>query len=460
MFAVIDIETTGLSPKNEKITEIAVFIFDGKKITDKFVTLINPERYIPYHITRLTGITNEMIKNAPCFYEVARKIAELTENRIFVAHNALFDYNFVKNEFKLLGYDYSRETLCTVKLSRKVFPGFKSYSLGQLCKYLRIETGNMHRAESDACATVMILEKLLDSGIPQKQFLNANEKYKISDGLHPELEVEELKKLPQEHGVYYLYNEKGNIIYIGKSCNIKERVFSHLRNKATRRAAEMAASVKSVGYELCGNELISGVLESEEIKKNRPLYNRAGRRNSFAYSIDLATDENGYNRLSIEKTNKSLFPVITFHTPAEAMRYLEYAVEKYNLCQKLCGIYKTSGPCFYRQISRCLGACVGIESADEYNKRVSRFVDSCNLKEADCLIIGKGRYENEFSALKIARGLYSGYGFFTNDSEFTSPEQISEMIKNRTENRDIRLFIINHLLRKGNEYKVIHLRKN
>ena len=162
MFAIIDIETTGGSAKLEKITEIAVYLHDGEKITGEYNTLVNPERNIPYYITNLTGITNEMVENAPRFYEIAKQIVELTEGRIFVAHNARFDYSFIRQEFKSLGYNFKRSILDTVSLSRRLFPGYRSYSLGNICRELKIEINDRHRAAGDALATVKLFELLTE----------------------------------------------------------------------------------------------------------------------------------------------------------------------------------------------------------------------------------------------------------------------------------------------------------
>jgi DNA polymerase III subunit epsilon len=161
MFAIIDIETTGSSYKYGKITEIAIIIHNGTKITDSFSTLINPEMDIPYFITRLTGISNEMVANAPRFFEVAKKIVEITAGCVFVAHNASFDYKFIQEEYKRLGYNYNRKVLCTVKLSRKYFPGYSTYSLGKLCENLGITIKNRHRAEGDALATTEVFSRIL-----------------------------------------------------------------------------------------------------------------------------------------------------------------------------------------------------------------------------------------------------------------------------------------------------------
>ncbi|MDA3879339.1 MAG: 3'-5' exonuclease [Prolixibacteraceae bacterium] len=162
MYAVIDIETNGGNRQTGKITEIAVFIFDGYEIIESFTTLINPESHIPQYITELTGISNQMVANAPKFYEIAKKIVEITENRVFVAHNVSFDYSFIQKEFKELGYNYTRKKLCTVKLSRKYLPGHSSYSLGKICDKLNIAINGRHRAAGDAQATVELLKRILE----------------------------------------------------------------------------------------------------------------------------------------------------------------------------------------------------------------------------------------------------------------------------------------------------------
>jgi len=162
LYAIIDIETTGNTHKTGKITEIAIYTHDGFKIIDSYSTLINPECYISDFITRLTGIDNSMVKNAPRFYEVARKIVEMTTDKIFVAHNVNFDYKFIQEEFYQLGYDYQRQTMCTVRMGRKYIPGHRSYSLGNICGELGISINGRHRAAGDALATVKLFEMILE----------------------------------------------------------------------------------------------------------------------------------------------------------------------------------------------------------------------------------------------------------------------------------------------------------
>lgn len=268
MYAIIDIETTGLSPSAERIIEIAIFIHDGEKIIHEFTSLINPERRISANITQITGITNQMVSNAPKFWEIAKDIVILTEGKSFVAHNATFDFNFIRNEFKSLGYDYKRNRLCTVKLSRKILPGLKSYSLGKLCDQLNIKIEGRHRAAGDALATVKLFEHLLKTD-PTLGMLNSSKFYHIDASV--------IKNLPEEPGVYYFYDHNGEVIYIGKSKNLRNRVFSHFSNEKSDRTLKMIDEIHHISYELTGSELIALLLESDEIKTQKPKFNRRQR---------------------------------------------------------------------------------------------------------------------------------------------------------------------------------------
>ena len=372
MYAIIDIETTGGSHKHEKITEIAVYIHDGTRVVEEFASLINPERNIPYFITNLTGITNEMVADAPRFFEVAKRIVEITEHCIFVAHNVNFDYHFVREEFSRLGYDYQRDILCTVKMSRKLIPGKRSYSLGNLCDDLGIKVIDRHRATGDALATVKLFEMLLSAnGGKLKGASTALSK----KNLHPDFDTTIISKLPHETGVYQFLNEKGDIIYIGKSNDIRDRVISHFNSTATKKALEMRSHITDIGYDLTGSELVALLKESFDIKKHKPLYNRAQRRTMNHFGIYSYIDGNGYIRFQIgqNSTNEDL-PMVSFNNAVEAKNYLSLLVEKYKLCQKLCGLYNSSEGCFHYQIKECYGACLGEERPDDYNRRAQQVI--------------------------------------------------------------------------------------
>jgi len=452
MYAVVDIETTGGSYLHDKITEIAIYVHDGEKVTSEFSTLINPERYIPNYITAMTGISNEMVAAAPKFFEVAKQIVEITDGKIFVAHNASFDYNFVRNEYKRLGYDFVRKQLCTVKLSRKTIPGKQSYSLGRLCQELGIRIENRHRAAGDALATVKLLELILDLNGKELP-ISFNDRYSFKD-LNETVNTALIGKLPEETGIYYFHNEKGDIIYIGKSTNIKKRVITHLNNTKLKKALELKKSLFDISCELTGSELIALLKESEEIKNHRPLFNRSQRRISFDYGLYINENPSGYMCLNVSKNSGNNVPVTTFSDSAEAGRFMFDATERYNLCQKLNGIYQTGSACFQYSINQCQGACIEKEPAEQYNSRVKELIESCRIKFDNILLFDKGRNEGERAVVLVENGKYCGYGYIDCDSISNDLEIIKDCIKYFRDNRDVQSIIRNYL-RKHRVEKII-----
>lgn len=411
MFAIVDIETTGGSAQKHRITEIAVYLFDGFKVVEEFATLINPECYIPSQITQLTGITNEMVANAPKFYEVARKIVEITENATFVAHNVQFDYKFIQEEFKRLGYSYSRNTLCTVRLSRKHIPGFRSYSLGALCSELHISINGRHRAAGDALATVKLFEKLLDVEPSIREEVGGNQS--AIEKLAPNIDPAIVYKLPESTGVYFFYSNSGDFLYIGKSINIKKRVLDHFSNPQTKRAIEMLSQVSSVGFELTGSELIALIVEADAIKENLPRFNIRGRRKGSQYGLFSQVDSMGYINFNLTKvSNSAETPLACFENLTDAQSMLYRMVDQYSLCQKLCGLYQSANACFHFQIGQCKGACIGKESAASYNKRAQEAIDGLGLGSKSFILVDKGRNSEEKSFVKVVNGKIEGYGFF------------------------------------------------
>ncbi len=445
MYAIIDIETTGGSPQHEKITEIAVYLHDGARVTGEFISLINPERFIPRYITQLTGITNEMVEDAPKFFEIAKELVRLTENRILVAHNATFDYNFIRWEFKHLGYDFKREKLCTVKLSRKLIPGFPSYSLGNLCKNLGIAINGRHRAAGDAYATVRLFELLL-----QKNNENGNQPENLhapwANDLHPHFNGESIKKLPEETGIYYFHNEKGDIIYIGKSKNIRDRVITHFSNKKTHKAMQMKEKIVDISYEVTGNELIALLLEASEIKKHQPAFNRLSKKSKFKFNLYNYTDDAGYIRFRFSREDEAIgnAPLLQFTNEKEASKFMYELVERYQLCQKLSGLYNSEGSCFHYKLGICKGACNGSESPEVYNARAYQIVERYSYSLKNFLIIDKGREQGEKSVVRIANGRFSGFGF-AEANNINGVDMLHDCIKPYPDNRDMQQVIMQYL---------------
>jgi DNA polymerase III subunit epsilon len=447
MYAIIDIETTGGSARIEKITEIAIYLHDGNQITGEFVSLVNPERNIPYFITNLTGITNEMVEDAPRFFEIAKTIVELTEGRTFVAHNARFDYSFIRQEFKSLGFNYKKNILDTVALSRKLLPGHRSYSLGNICKDLRISINGRHRAAGDALATVKLFETLLAkdrelSG--SKSVLLKNTKV---SKLNPKLDISKIDSIPDEPGIYYFYNENGDLIYIGKSSNLQQRISTHLSNNTTNRSMEMRDLIADIDWETTGSELIALLKESFEIKDNKPVYNRAQRSTGFQWGIFSFIDQSGYINFRYGQLDNDDSPVSVFTSKEKTKSKLNSLVESYGLCQKLSGLYETDGACFHYQVGICKGACCGHESAEEYNERAAKATEEFVFTRRNFFIIDKGRDYEERCAVKIVNGKYAGYGYFNiNDMGF-GLTAVHECIKPSVDNRDIQVILKTYLKR-------------
>jgi len=455
MFAILDIETTGGSPKTEKITEIAIFFHDGVKVVDEWSTLLNPEKPIPYFITGLTGITNEMVADAPRFYEVAKEIVERTENHTIVGHNVKFDYSFIKSEFKHLGFHFDRQTLCTVKLSRKILPGHKSYSLGKLCKDLGIEIHDRHRAAGDALATVKLFEMLQDQegGFGTELLREPSGRYR---NLNEHLTIEDIQKLPEACGTYYFFDDTQQLLYIGKSKNIKHRVLSHLGNTTTKRAMELKQRIHSIGYELTGSELIALLKESKEIKEHKPRYNRAQKRSSSYWGLYPGKDEYGYITFSLKKISETPHdPVTCYNNKKEAREALTKMVGKNWLCQKLSGLYQTDGACFHHSIRQCNGACIQAEAVAAYNKRAESLLDSLQLDRGNLLIIDSGRDPEERSLVRIEKGMYMGYGYLSVNDAYLGIEEMLDCIQPALDNRDIRQ-ILRNWLKKNKVEKILY----
>ncbi len=437
-YAIIDIETTGLSPAKEKITEIAIVLHDGTKITQEFSTLVNPERKIPYRITQMTGISNQMVKNEPKFYEVARQIVELTENRIIVGHNVRFDYGFIRAEFKSLGYDFQRSTLDTIKLSRKLIPGKRSYSLGKLCASLGIENRARHRAMGDALATTELFELLLS--------LESHPEELNLKGMNASVNTSLVKDLPQQTGVYYFYNQDNKLIYVGKSVNIHSRVLSHLNNNRHKKAIEMKNAIANVDYKITGSELVALLLESSEIKKYQPLFNRAQRRTWFNYGLYSFIDDEGYINLKLMKIIDELNPIYTYSSMQEGKEHITNLTESFELCQKLTGLYNTTGACFHYQIQQCKGACIGKEPPENYNRRVGEALENYHFEKQNFFVIDTGRTHEEKAVIKVEGGKYRGFGFVQND--FTNMQALHDCIGFYNDNREVRQ-IINSFIKKN-----------
>ena len=453
LFAIVDIETTGGNAKVDRITEIGIVTHDGERIIEQYETLVNPEIAIPDFIIKLTGITNEMVANAPHFYQIAKKVVEQTEGKVFVAHNVRFDYSFLKMEFERLGYNFSRPKLCTVRLSRKILPGLASYSLGNLIKKFNIQTVARHRALADAQATaelIQIILKVDHSDATIEQLINQGIK---ETSLPSDISLEKLHDLPESVGVYYFHDEHGNVVYVGKSINIKKRVMEHF-SKPTKKADKLHRYVHDISFELTGSELAALLLESFEIKRLQPFVNKAQRQRQFPYTIQYFADEGGYTNFELikSKTPKSEGYNIAGEYPQQksAKSALLALTDRYQLCRRLSGIESKSGNCFYHQIQLCRGACVGKEPVAKYNERALLAIEQLDTElDGTFFIVDEGRHQGEKVIVLIEEGVYRGFGYVDSNLSGHLPAHWINEIKKYPANPEVHK-IIRHYIAKKN----------
>ncbi|MBQ0738962.1 exonuclease domain-containing protein [Aquimarina celericrescens] len=410
LYTVIDVETTGKGILGNRITEICIVQLQGNEIRDKFTSLVNPEQNIPPFITGLTGIDNDMVRNAPKFHEIAERIIEMTTGAVFVAHNVNFDYNVVRGEFKNLGYTFTRKKLCTVRLSRKLIPGLFSYSLGRLCSSLDIPLVDRHRAEGDTDATVILFQRILSLDPDYttiNSFLNARSKEAT---LPPHLDVNLINQLPEQTGIYLFKDQKGKVIYAGKAKNIKQRVISHFYDKKNKEYA-LGQNTYAIDYEITGNELIALLLEAEKIQKYYPKFNRAQKKPVAPYRIIQYTNRKGVIQLAIDRSKNTDHSLEVFYKRSDAIEQLERLCFNYQLCPRYCSLQSTSERCSHYRIKNCKGICHDKESVALYNMRVQQALVSLKKQKETYLIREKGRSVDEHSFVIIQNGIYKGFGY-------------------------------------------------
>ena len=447
MYSVVDIETTGNGYKGQKITEISVFLFDGEKIIDEFTSLVNPEQAIPYFITNLTGITEAMVRTAPKFYEIAKKIAEITKDAIFVAHNVNFDYNIIRDEFKSLGFDFKRKKLCTVRLSRKIIPGLSSYSLGNICTAEGIEIAARHRAKGDAEATVELFRRLLkrDDNFTINSFLNAKSREAT---LPPLLDKQVVDKLPERHGVYYFKNEQKEVIYVGKANNIKQRVISHFYDKK-KKEITMCLETADISYTETGSELIALLYESSEIKHLYPKFNRAQRKAGEAVGLFSYEDQKGIVHLAFNRLKLTPNPLMKFYSMAACRSMLEKVCEVFELCPKYCHLQTNVNACFHYQLQQCKGICTGKEAVESYNNRVYEAIKSLGLQTENLVIKESGRNNKEIGFALILNGIYQGFGYVNKKIKIEDTDDYQLYLQPQQDNRDVQRILKSYLTKKS-----------
>ena len=366
----VDIETTGGTYKNSRILEIGVVRVENNQIVDEFRSLLDPAGGVPRFITELTGITAQDVQGQPKFEDIAVRLKEILEGATFVAHNVRFDYSFIKHEFMRVGIVYNPHLLCTVRLSRALFPQFSSHKLGSIIERHGLQADARHRAYEDALVLWQFIQLIL------REFdLDTVDRaiaYQIKrQSLPPHLNESDIQNLPDTPGVYLFMGEGPIPLYIGKSINIRERVLSHF-NDDLRRPSEMQISqnIRSISTIKTTGELGALLLESKLIKELQPLHNRRLRRIAELASVQVYSNPDGYACTRVLDAGMDESAVALYRTKRIAKQSLLDLAAKYRLCKKLLGAEKAKAECFDYQLGRCNGACIGEELAEIYNKRL------------------------------------------------------------------------------------------
>lgn len=447
-YAIVDIETTGGNATHSRITEIAIIIHNGTKVIERWETLVNPQKDIPAPIFALTGINNEMVRDAPIFDDISEKVLEMLTNRIFVAHNVNFDYSFVHHQLKESGFQWSATKLCTVRAARKIKPGLQSYSLGKLCASLGIKLKNQHRAGGDAAATAILFSKLLqwDTTDVIAKMVKKNAQ---DQRLPPNLPPEHFNQLPEKPGVYYFYNEFNKVIYVGKAVNIKKRVASHFSgNSITPQRQHFMRDIHAISSEICATELMALLLECSEIKKLWPQYNRALKQFEPKFGLYHYEARNGYQYLAIKKLTKFQSAIETFNSLYDGINTVRQLAEQFQIDQRFCIFGATNN-----------GETVAVQQStdfpqtEEHNSQIEKALEHLANNRPTFAIIEKGRDKNEQSCIWVENGHFYGMGYIPTDTSFQNPSEIKDFLTQYPSNHYTKQLLFSYAEKHPNKIK-------
>ena len=444
MYAIIDVETTGGSPSVDRVVEVAIFVFDGEKITDSYSTLLNPKRPIDPYVTKLTGISNDMVKDAPLFEDVHERILELMHENIFVAHNVKFDFGMIRQEFKRMGIDFNRKQLDTVNLARKVIPGFQSYSLGNICDSLGIEITDRHRATGDAEATVKLLQLILAKQASQKYIeIELNHGIDV-DLLPPYLSKGEIEKLPEDAGVFYYKDETGKVLYLDGSKNIRKKVITEFSKPAdSPDAKRMFELMRNIDYELTGNELTAKLLSYRELKKHLPEFNKKPRIQNHSHGIFIDHDEQGFLQMKIHPLDWAEGELIMrFPSKSVANKILSKIITENNLHG------------WFALRSKMKEQGIEEKGLKNYNTQIEKAVRKHLYKNPNFFLLAPGIHPDEQAVIWIEANTYKGFGYFNPEFTAITPESLKEVVKRDEDDVEVQK-IIRAQMRKMKGMKMI-----
>lgn len=375
MYSIIDIESNGGAFKKESIIEIAIYRFDGHEIVDQFISLVNPEDVISPYVQKLTGITAKMVKTAPKFHEIAKRIVEITEGSVIVGHNVEFDYRMIRQSFHRLGYNYERETIDTIPLAKKLIPNEESYSLGKLSKSLGIPLTDRHRASGDARATVELFKILLAKD-QEKEILKHQKETQVSNNLNKKI-MTLTEFLPAENGIIYFQNAKGDILYTDYSSNIYQTA-TKIFHARTKKWDKLKAETTQIHYEFTGNELIAKLMMLQKAKKKTP---------SLPFGLYYKDD-----KYIIERTKGQTGDLLKFKSFSQGNKVKTFINEQ--------------------------------ERFQDNPIALKEFLSLDNRNE---IWISDGRTKSEKSFLVLEKGKLTGYGFYELHHQIKSLNKINKL---------------------------------
>jgi DNA polymerase-3 subunit epsilon len=438
-YAIVDIETTGGNAQNSRITEIAIIIHDGTEVIERYETLVNPQKEIPIAIFALTGINNELVKDAPIFDDISERVLELLTDRIFVAHNVNFDYSFVRHQLEESGFKWTARKLCTVRAARKIKPGLASYSLGRLCNSLDIVLENRHRAGGDAEATAILFSRLLEWD-DENEIEKMLKKTAQDQRLPPNLSPDDFNQLPEKPGIYYFYNELKKVIYVGKAINIKKRVTTHFSgHNINSQRQNFLRDIHSISFEICATELMALLLECTEIKKLWPQYNRALKKFEAKFGLHVYEARNGFKYLAIGKLSKFQSSIEQFNSLYEGVNLLQSLASQFELDYRFCKYGTTVQDANIQKNDD-----VSLPDILHHNEKIENAIDFLKSNRPTFAIIDKGRTTEERSCIWVENGHFYGMGYFSIDEAITEPSDLKHNVTLYKSNQYIMQLILKY----------------
>lgn len=437
-FAVVDIETTGGNFHQDRIIEVAVVIHNGVQVVAEYTSLVNPEKPIQPFISRLTGISNKMVKDAPTFEDIAEELADVLKGHVFVAHNVRFDYGFIKASFKRVGISYRAPHFCTVELSREIFPGYPSYSLGKLSRSMGISVAHRHRAFGDAAATAELLSRMVAEN--PERIRNAAWGDELDRAHVPaQLNKDILDRLPEEMGVYALLDEEGRTLFCSKARNIRQSVIAHFKTPFEEQTNALTAFVADVEYHLTGNEAIAAMLEQKIIIDKQPRFNKPIRKPHYKYGIIREYDESGYLNLKIINLQQTDLPVLSkFSSLQKAEKWLSHIHQKLQGSQVL----------------------KSVSDPDIYNRYCEDFIRQSGYPLENCCVVDEGRNEGEKALIWIEAFQCVGFSYYDGVFSDSNTLYMHNGIVRAEETPELKRILMQYIRKRRNRIKVLPISHN